>query len=114
MEGWLEETRLVLVEISGTTSWPPGRSHCCRCKMFPTKSAVITCAPTLRLVVEHSAVDPETVTTPEIPQSGMLTPSALKVTLPLGEGPLTVAVKVTLVPTVEDWATKPGSSWCSR
>ena len=52
------------------------------------------CVPVAKPLVEHGAEPPESVTVHSAP------PSDVNCTVPVGELPLTVAVKVTVLPTV--------------
>ncbi len=64
------------------------------------------CVPPVRLALLHAAVlelaEPAGKAT--APQPVKVVPPSVKPTLPVGAAPLTVAVKVTLVPTIEGLA----------
>src|SRR5437867_709622 len=68
----------------------------------PLYTALMLCVPTLRLLVAQVAVRilPEPVSAAAVQPAIEVAPS-LKFTVPVGALPLTVAVKVTLVPAVE-------------
>ena len=68
----------------------------------PPYAATMPCVPTLKVLVLHAAVRELPVpisAAGEHPVSPV--PASLKMTLPLGNVPATVAVKVTLVPAVD-------------
>ena len=71
----------------------------------PEYGATTLCVPIVSATVLHTAVFvlPEPVSA-TAPQLAMLVPPSVKFTAPVGPLPLTVAVKVTLAPTIEGLA----------
>ncbi len=63
--------------------------------------ATMLCVPALRLLVAHVAVGTLVVPPVKVAAPQRVVLSAVKATVPIGALPLTVAVNVTLVPTVD-------------
>ena len=104
-DGLLELDTTVVVADLALTTCDSGELLDEAFEPSPEYAATMLCVPVVSAAVLHAAVralpDPVSATAPQL---AMLVPPSVKLTVPVGALPVTVAVKVTLAPTIEGLA----------